>query len=248
MARETYNFPDAARDLLRGIPNYRQLSFLELSCGDGNIINDLRKEGARVRGTTFRSQEEDYIRTQPYPEGLQVDGGIDLNKPLPYPDASFDVVFSTEVIEHVESHRTFISESARVLKPGGYIVMTTPNMHRLMSRFHYFLSGVDLLKVRTIPHSVPIEKMEEFHHHCVEFPILHWLLWQTGLRIEALIPGRVHPVSKLMMVFGPIVRRFTRPALEKYKRPEEEHREGREDLIKWMNSSTLLTSEHICLR
>lgn len=43
------------------------------------------------------------------------------------PDASFDVVVAVEVLEHVEADRLFVRQVARVLKPGGYFLMTTPN-------------------------------------------------------------------------------------------------------------------------
>jgi len=43
------------------------------------------------------------------------------------PDESYDIVVSVEVLEHVEQDELFISEVARVLKPGGTFIMTTPN-------------------------------------------------------------------------------------------------------------------------
>ncbi|MGE0128190.1 MAG: class I SAM-dependent methyltransferase [Blastocatellales bacterium] len=45
----------------------------------------------------------------------------------PFPDCSFDVVVSVEVLEHVEEDERFIYHASRVLKPGGVFLMTTPN-------------------------------------------------------------------------------------------------------------------------
>ncbi|MCG3161349.1 MAG: Ubiquinone biosynthesis O-methyltransferase [Acidobacteria bacterium] len=45
----------------------------------------------------------------------------------PFPDASFDVVVSVEVLEHVEEDDRFVYHAHRVLKPGGVFLMTTPN-------------------------------------------------------------------------------------------------------------------------
>ena len=46
---------------------------------------------------------------------------------LTIPDSSFDVVISSECIEHVPHPEKALREMARVLKPGGFILVTTPN-------------------------------------------------------------------------------------------------------------------------
>jgi len=45
---------------------------------------------------------------------------------LTFDDSSFDLVLSFDVLEHVPEYKIAIHEIARVLKPGGYMVMTTP--------------------------------------------------------------------------------------------------------------------------
>ncbi len=47
--------------------------------------------------------------------------------PIPYPDASFDCVITFQVIEHINEDVAFVSEIARVLRPGGRLIVTTPN-------------------------------------------------------------------------------------------------------------------------
>ncbi len=46
---------------------------------------------------------------------------------LPLPDASFDIVVSFETLEHVEEHDVFLREIRRVLRPGGILVLSTPD-------------------------------------------------------------------------------------------------------------------------
>jgi SAM-dependent methyltransferase len=46
---------------------------------------------------------------------------------VPLPDASFDVIFSIHVIEHVVSPSLYLSEVARLLKPGGVVLLSCPN-------------------------------------------------------------------------------------------------------------------------
>ncbi len=52
---------------------------------------------------------------------------VDANKPLPYPDNSFDRIWCSEVIEHLIDPAKTIAEFRRVLKPGGIAAITTPN-------------------------------------------------------------------------------------------------------------------------
>jgi len=67
---------------------------------------------------------------------------LDLNThPLPYPDASFDLVTCSEVLEHVENYRAVLREIHRVLKPGGLMVVTTPNVLNMKSRLRYLVCG-----------------------------------------------------------------------------------------------------------
>ena len=52
---------------------------------------------------------------------------VDLNFPLPFPDDSFDHAMVIEVIEHIVNAELLIEELGRVVKPGGRVLMTTPN-------------------------------------------------------------------------------------------------------------------------
>jgi GT2 family glycosyltransferase/SAM-dependent methyltransferase len=48
---------------------------------------------------------------------------------LPFADASFDVVVSFETLEHLRDQRRFLTETKRVLRPGGTLVISTPDRH-----------------------------------------------------------------------------------------------------------------------
>jgi|SRR6185312_1178954 len=45
---------------------------------------------------------------------------------IPIPDSSFDTVFSTQVIEHVDNHQKLVDEAYRLLKPGGHFIVSGP--------------------------------------------------------------------------------------------------------------------------
>jgi predicted SAM-dependent methyltransferase len=55
---------------------------------------------------------------------------MNVTKPLPLPDASVDVIYSEEVIEHIDRQagRRMLAECFRVLKPGGTLRLTTPSL------------------------------------------------------------------------------------------------------------------------
>ena len=52
---------------------------------------------------------------------------------LPFADRTFDLVFHLDVLEHVRDTREFLRNSYRVLRPGGYLLLSTPNIFRPMS-------------------------------------------------------------------------------------------------------------------
>ena len=71
----------------------------------------------------------------------------DLNEPLPGLETTFDAVFASEVIEHLENPRALAREWFRLLKPGGRIVCSTPNneswrsLLSLVTRGYYVAFG-----------------------------------------------------------------------------------------------------------
>lgn len=65
----------------------------------------------------------------------------DLNEPWPVPDAWADVAVALEVVEHLENPRHFFREMKRVLKPGGFGFVSTPNNLSLFSRLFFLLKG-----------------------------------------------------------------------------------------------------------
>jgi SAM-dependent methyltransferase len=95
---------------------------LEFGCGIGTYVREIRRFTPHVFGFDI---EVDRLHA-----GLEkgVDGLIAaVGERLPYANASFDVVFSNEVLEHVQDDREACREIVRVLRPGGRAVIFVPN-------------------------------------------------------------------------------------------------------------------------
>ncbi len=67
---------------------------------------------------------------------------LDLNGPLGFPDASFDVAVLSEVLEHLPYPDLVLQEIHRILRPGGVLVGSVPNGARLPNRISFLLRGV----------------------------------------------------------------------------------------------------------
>lgn len=72
----------------------------------------------------------------------------DIEKPFPIKDSAFDAVFAGEIIEHLYDVDLFLDEINRVLKKGGYLILTTPNLLSFWNRFRAVigLSFIDFNK------------------------------------------------------------------------------------------------------
>jgi 2-polyprenyl-3-methyl-5-hydroxy-6-metoxy-1,4-benzoquinol methylase len=75
----------------------------------------------------------DVVRYEEFPTEAQFHMADLDSEPLPLPGGSAEVVASVETIEHLENPRAFMRELVRVAKPGGWIVITTPNQLSLLS-------------------------------------------------------------------------------------------------------------------
>jgi SAM-dependent methyltransferase len=95
---------------------------LEDGCGVGQYMDHLRPYGGQVSGLDF-----DYERVRDT-HSLGLDAIHAAGEHLPYPDDTFDLVISNEVIEHVMDDRLAVREMIRVLKPGGRLVLFCPNI------------------------------------------------------------------------------------------------------------------------
>lgn len=99
------------------------------------VVLDVGAGTGRVKQMNFRGVVKWVVGVDPDPRVSRNpfldEAHVALADRLPFQNEQFDVVFSDNVLEHLDSPQNVLLEIARVLKPGGYFIAKTPN------RFHY---------------------------------------------------------------------------------------------------------------
>lgn len=116
------NAVDAEARLLRTVVGGE---LLDVGCGDGRWLKAMQNVGWNTRGVDFDAKAVSVARSI----GLDVQCG-DLEGQR-YADAEFDAITLNHVIEHIPDPEKALSECHRVLKPGGHLVIFTPNASSL---------------------------------------------------------------------------------------------------------------------
>jgi 2-polyprenyl-6-hydroxyphenyl methylase/3-demethylubiquinone-9 3-methyltransferase len=97
---------------------------LDIGAAQGNFSLQLAEMGYEVTWNDLRGELVDYVRLK-HERGtlhFSVGNAFELHFPRP-----FDAVLITEIIEHVAHPDDFLGKAAELLRPGGFVVMTTPN-------------------------------------------------------------------------------------------------------------------------
>ena len=166
---------EAALRLLAGMPSGR---VLDAPCGEGILTRELAALGHTVWACDLNPMALGST------EGIRFEV-VDLNAPLPYADNFFDAVVSLEGIEHLEAPALCLQEFARVLRTGGRLVLSTPNVNNVQSRLHYLLTGRFAgFKTLTRRALDPPERPVQWHVTVPYLPMIAFLLTRHGLRLD----------------------------------------------------------------
>lgn len=111
------------------LARYPRGRLLEIGCGSGRFLQRMRRKGWAVQGVDLDPVVAKRIQER---YGLSIDVG-DL-RALGYPAESFDAVAMSQVIEHAYDPVGLLAECRRLLRPGGHLVLSTPNARSLAHR------------------------------------------------------------------------------------------------------------------
>jgi SAM-dependent methyltransferase len=112
---------------------------LDLGCGEGDFAAAAARAGAEAVGADVAEAALERAR------GRHPDLALELvppHGPFPWDDGAFDVVWASEVVEHVADTARWLSEVRRVLAPGGRLLITTPD-HGLARRLRLAARGFE---------------------------------------------------------------------------------------------------------
>jgi 2-polyprenyl-6-hydroxyphenyl methylase/3-demethylubiquinone-9 3-methyltransferase len=100
---------------------------LDVGCGGGLVAEKMAQLGWRVTGIDPAAGSIHYAQAHARQAGLPIEYRTGSGEALPFEDASFDVVYSLDVLEHVTDLDQVITEVARVLRPRGVFIYDTVN-------------------------------------------------------------------------------------------------------------------------
>jgi len=109
----------------------RSKKVCDLSAGRGYIARLFEEVGATISAYDLFPDQNRFLKTS-----VQK---IDLQQKFPIDSASMDVAICCETIEHLPNQYFLFQETARILKPSGTFILTTPNSSSLRSRFSQFM-------------------------------------------------------------------------------------------------------------
>jgi ubiquinone/menaquinone biosynthesis C-methylase UbiE len=111
-------------NLIKKLP-IRSGKFIDVGCGIGYFINALQAVDTRFE--CFGVDYSKYNLRKAKSTGAKLKK-CNLEEGIPYEDNTFDLVYAAELIEHIANTDLVASEFNRILKKGGYVIITTPNL------------------------------------------------------------------------------------------------------------------------
>lgn len=207
---------------------------LDAPCGNGALTVAFAQQGFSATGADLDSEAAALLG----PSFTQAN----LDAALPWPDENFDAAFCTEGIEHLENHFSFLREIRRILKPGGFLILTTPNITALRSRVRFFGSGFFGRDSRPLNEAA----RHPLHHiGLATLPELRYELHVSGFRLVEVSHTHSKLISYLYLIFAPWMWLYTRIAFRKER--DGAQRERNKEILAALLSPSALFGECLLL-
>lgn len=214
---------------------------LDLGCGDGDYAKRLKELGFDVVASDIDSKRFKY-------HNLIKFEASNLDKPLPFPESSFDYVLLLEVVEHIYNPNFVIGQVNRILKPKGTLILSTPNILNLGSRMRFlFEGGFDFFREPILDYSKVFPmRMENMHVVVWRYQELEYLLFKNGLTAKSVYTDLMKSSLK---IFGFIL--FPLLRLQCWQKEKRSLKKGGVDyrrINKILLSKELLLGRHLIIK
>ncbi len=154
------------REVVRGVGAQRA-EVADLGCGSGVILSEilLMKQEWMGHGLDISPQSIAYARRLAAHKGVAMRARFQTGcvTELPYADESLNLVVASEVVEHMPEPEVVVGEIARVLKPGGQLILTMPIESRTPAHVHT-LSGREDLRSLLLGAGLRVRRLEPRWH------------------------------------------------------------------------------------
>jgi SAM-dependent methyltransferase len=216
---------------------------VDLSAGSGYIAGLFQKAGAEVSLFDLFPGQNKFCKIACMP--------IDLQKRFPIDDASYEIAICAETIEHLPNQHFFFAEASRILKPGGILILTTPNSSSLRSRFSQFLMESEHYS-NPAPNEIdaftkwPGSNDGYFSKLFISGLLrLRTLAVLNGLKIRRVHKTKGSSTSWLLMVFYPLIYYFSSKNFRKQRRQDPQNEKVYREIFALNTSADVLTSKHL---
>jgi 2-polyprenyl-6-hydroxyphenyl methylase/3-demethylubiquinone-9 3-methyltransferase len=181
-------------------------SILDVAAAQGNFSLALAEQGYRVTWNDLRAELVNYVKLKHVSGSIEYAPGNAFELAFPVP---FDAVLATEVIEHVAHPEEFLARLASLVRPGGYIVLTTPNGAYFRNR----LPSLEQLGDRSALEGIQFQPDADGHLFLLHPRELEAMAAQAGLTVERLILF-TNPLTAGHVKLEPLLRMLPRPAVD----------------------------------
>jgi ubiquinone/menaquinone biosynthesis C-methylase UbiE len=124
---------------------------LEIGCGTGGLLAAALRSGRAIAGVDIAARWLVVARRRLADRGLAAPLVAAAAERLPWPDASFDTIVADSLLEHLDDPARALAEWVRVLRPGGRLVVWSPNRFTLTTDPHTGLWGIGWLPRAWVP-------------------------------------------------------------------------------------------------
>jgi 2-polyprenyl-3-methyl-5-hydroxy-6-metoxy-1,4-benzoquinol methylase len=221
------NTHNVVADLLLSDDAHQRI--LDIPSGEGAFARRCRDLGRSV----VAADCENLCRVSdvPFVEG-------NMNEPLPFEDNHFDAVVCIDGIEHIERPFDFIAQCRRVVRPGGAIVLSTPNISSLRSRWRWFVTGFHNKCIAPLDESQP----NPLHHiNMLSFPEIRYMLHRSDFSITRIATNRCKLIGYLYAWLAPVSYIMTRNVLAAERDAGQQQRNR--EILRQLHSRDLMFGE-----